>query len=215
MKRIYLTSIPLDSNFPLEGAPFHPVNFTSQYNKDTVLFPIVPIISDTLEPGEEGIVLAIHQANAPESENWEKFQAELGALGKDNLTVVDPKFEERQDKDLLVSLFETITDQLQDDACYYADITFGTKTYPMVMMSALSYAENILENCTIKGLYYQEVRREYNKELGRSVNREANLYDVTSIYLMNSIIGTVAGAPAAERKKLIHLLLNPLGGLNS
>ena len=32
---------------------------------------------------------------------------------------------------------EALTDAMESDACYYADATFGTKTYPLVLSSAL------------------------------------------------------------------------------
>ena len=46
---------------------------------------------------------------------------------------------------------------MESDACYYADATFGTKTYPLVLSSALHYAEKILDDTEVCGIYYREL----------------------------------------------------------
>ena len=63
-------------------------------------------------------------------------------------------------RDGLLTLFEALTDAMESDACYYADATFGTKTYPLVLSSALHYAEKILDDTEVCGIYYRELTRE-------------------------------------------------------
>ena len=72
-------------------------------------------------------------------------------------TLVDLTTPENQQRDGLLALFEALTDVMESDACYYADATFGTKTYPLVLSSALHYAEKILDDTEICGIYYREL----------------------------------------------------------
>ena len=53
MKRIYITAIPLDSNFAIDSYAAEPVNYTQTLAKPTY-YPITPILADTAHSGEIG-----------------------------------------------------------------------------------------------------------------------------------------------------------------
>ena len=89
---------------------------------------------------------------------------------------------------------------LQDDACYYACMTFGTKTYPVVLFSALSYAEKIRRNTQISGIYYCEIRRQEGRD------KEAGLYDVSALFTLNALVDLVAGMDCEDKDKMIRTL---------
>lgn len=59
MKRIYFTAVPLESNFILTPKPVNPVNFTLSTSLTQAAFPIVPIVDATLQPGDEGVIVAV------------------------------------------------------------------------------------------------------------------------------------------------------------
>ena len=158
MKRIYITAIPLDSNFAITPYAAEPVNYTQTTTQPTC-YPITPILADTAHDGDEIKVIAVRQVNSPHSENLEVFRRELDSLGKP-YTLVDLTTPENQQRDGLLTLFEALTDAMESDACYYADATFGTKTYPLVLSSALHYAEKILDDTEVCGIYYRELTRE-------------------------------------------------------
>lgn len=144
MKRIYITAIPLDSNFAIAPYAAQAANYQQTYTAPSC-YPITPIIADTARPGDEITVLAVRQKNSPRSDNLDAFRRELDTFGTP-YTLIDVTTPENQQRDALLTLFETLTDAMQDDACYYADATFGTKTYPLVLASALRYAEKILDD---------------------------------------------------------------------
>ena len=52
MKRIYITAIPLDSNFAIDSYAAEPVNYTQTLAKPTY-YPITPILADTAHAGDE------------------------------------------------------------------------------------------------------------------------------------------------------------------
>lgn len=204
MKRIYFTAVPLQSNFLLEPHPVAPVNFTlGPAAPHTACFPIVPVIADTMQPGDEAVIVAVRQHNEAENPNYDTLRRELQALGLASWTLRDVTVPERQDRDLLLGLFAAMVAELQSNACYYACMTFGTKTYPVVLFSVLAYAEKIKSDAEVKGIYYQELlRRE-----GRTV--QARLYDVTALLTLNSIVDQVAaGGPETDREATLRVLLN-------
>lgn len=201
MKRIYFTAVPLESNFILDTYPLNPVNFTLDTAMARSAYPILPVIDATLRPGDEGIVVAMRQQNSPHNENMEILRRELEALPRKNWELRELTVPESQQKDLLLDLFARLIDCMEDDACYYACMTFGTKTFPVVLFSALSYADKIRRNTQIGGIYYREVLR------SRGQSRTANLYDVTALFTLNALVDLVAGMEGSDKDKMIRQML--------
>ena len=69
MKRIYITAIPLDSNFAIDSYAAEPVNYTQTLAKPTY-YPITPILADTAHSGDEIKVIAVRQINSPTAKTW-------------------------------------------------------------------------------------------------------------------------------------------------
>ncbi len=201
MNRIYFTAVPLESNFVLETMPLNPVNFRLDTRLTETAFPIVPVIAATLQPGDTATVVAVRQQNTGRNRNMDILRRELEGLGRSNWTLRDLTVPESQEKDLLLGLFAEMIGCLQDDTCYYACMTFGTKTYPVVLFSALSYADKIRRNTQICGIYYREVLRTQGKM------RESRLYDVTALFTLNSLVDLVAGMDCDAKEPMIRRML--------
>ena len=201
MNRIYFTAVPLESNFVLESMPVNPVNFQLNTRLKESAFPIVPVLDATMQPGDTATVVAVRQQNTEKNKNMDILRQELEALGRSDWTLQDLTVPESQNKDLLLGLFARMIGCMQDDTCYYACMTFGTKTYPVVLFSALSYADKIRSNTQICGIYYREVLRQQGKTRG------SNLYDVTALFTLNSLVDLVAGMDCNEKDRMICEML--------
>lgn len=201
MKRIYITAIPLDSNFAITAYAAEPVNYRQAAAQPTY-YPITPILADTAHEGDEIKVIAVRQVNSPRSENLDIFRRELDGLGLP-YTLVDLTTPENQQRDGLLALFEALTDAMEGDACYYADATFGTKTYPLVLSSALHYAEKILDDTEVCGIYYRELTRE------NGLVKAARQYDISTLFTLDGIIDMAADAELADKQAFIKLMLHP------
>ena len=201
MNRIYFTAVPLESNFVLETMPLNPVNFRLDTRLTETAFPIVPVIAAPLQPGDTATVVAVRQQNTGRNRNMDILRRELEGLGRSNWTLRDLTVPESQEKDLLLGLFAEMIGCLQDDTCYYACMTFGTKTYPVVLFSALSYADKIRRNTQICGIYYREVLRTQGKM------RESRLYDVTALFTLNSLVDLVADMDCDAKEPMIRRML--------
>lgn len=147
-------------------------------------------------------MLAVRQKNSSRSDNLDAFRRELDTLGTPH-TLIDVTTPENQQRDALLTLFETLTDAMQDDACYYADATFGTKTYPLVLASALRYAEKILDDTEVCGIYYRELTRENGRV------KTARQYDISTLFTLDGIVDMAAGEDIADKRAFIKLMLHP------
>lgn len=203
MKRIYITAVPLESNFVL--APVRPdtANFALPQQPARAAFPITHVIAATMQEGDSAVVIAVRQQNAPENANLRLLQQELQSLALKDWVLRDITIPENQQRDELIALFEKLAEAFEENACYYACITFGTKTFPIVLLSALRYAERLLQNTQIKGIYYREfVRR------GSTV-QTVRMYDVSVLFTLDGIVDMAAHLGVTGQKDFIRFLLMP------
>lgn len=203
MKRIYVTAVPLESNFVLSPKCAEPVNFALNSPPRAAAFPIIPVMQDTVREGDSVKVIAVRQKNAPENRNMDILCKELDALHLPDCTLCDITIGETQQKDALLKLFGDLVDDFEEEACYYACITFGTKTYPLVLFSALRCADKLLRDVEVKGIYYREITRRQGKE------DSLRMYDVSALFTLDSIADLAAGGVTGDAKEFVHLLLNP------
>lgn len=206
MRRIYLTTISYQKT--LMKKRYNPVNFDSNYQKKQpdamIYFPIIPIISDTMEPGDSAKIVVVLPENTATLSNYEKFQEEYKQIRFPEETtaeIQEIRIPMMQERCILNGLLVNLIEQMEDHACYYADITYGTKTYPIVFFTALRYAEEIREDTEISGIYYQEI------DWTKADPDNARLYDETSLFSLDSVMNIMADAPEEKRTELIHMLL--------
>lgn len=202
MKRVYITAVPLASNFILRPEPVQCVNIDLSTD-EKILYPITRLIDATRKPGDQVVVMAVRQVNDPENINFDHLKEEISALaGKYEL--IDITIPETQQKNFLMDLFRDLTGALEEDCTVYADATFGTKTYPLVLFSALNYAVKIKE-CEVERIIYQEQKRD--KITHKAISTK--IYDVTSLFLLDQVVNTLGFSDAGpdEKKALLETLM--------
>ena len=203
MRRIYITAVPLQSNFLLTPRVAQPANYTMHAPMQAAAFPIVPVLADTVQEGDSVKVVAVRQCNELQNGNMDLLRRELDALALPDCTLVDLTVPETQHKDQLLALFARLTDCLEPDACYYACATFGTKTYPLVLFSALRYADRLLPGAEVKGIYYREVTRR------DGVEDQFRQYDISALFRLDSIVDMAADTELGDRAAFVRMLLDP------
>lgn len=203
MKKIYITAVPLDSNFILEAQEIECVNIDLRAD-DQLTFPISRLMQATMQPDDEALVITVRQVNEYGEKNMDSLKQDLAAL-QAPYRLKDITTPENQNKSDLMELFKRLAKTIEPQTCIYADSTFGTKSYPIVLLAALNYAEKIKE-CELKKLIYQEQRREplTHKPIG------TYLYDVTALYYLNGIVDALhqSDAGVEEKESLLDTLLN-------
>lgn len=187
MLKTYITTVPLQGKLD-------PMLYQREWAEapTATCFPIVQVIRDTLEPGDTVRLLAIRQENADTARNYQRLLEELAQLGIAEAQVELVPLPEDQRPETLIGLCRDLVDALPQVTRVYACITYGSKSIPVVTLTALSCAEATHTELEVGGVYYGEVKRENGKVVG------ARLYEMSALYQLAGLVGTMRDSKTAE-----------------
>lgn len=187
MLKTYITTVPLQGKLD-------PMLYQRERAEapTATCFPIVQVIRDTLEPGDTVRLLAIRQENADTARNYQRLLEELAQLGIAKEQVEPVPLPEDQRPETLIGLCRDLVDALPQVTRVYACITYGSKSIPVVTLTALSCAEATHTELEVGGVYYGEVRRENGEVVG------ARLYEMAALYQLAGLVGTMRDSKTAE-----------------
>lgn len=187
MLKTYITTVPLQGKLD-------PMLYQRERAEapTATCFPIVQVMRDTLEPGDTVRLLAIRQENADTARNYQRLLEELAQLGIAKEQVEPVPLPEDQRPETLIGLCRDLVDALPQVTRVYACITYGSKSIPVVTLTALSCAEATHTELEVGGVYYGEVRRENGKVVG------ARLYEMSALYQLAGLVGTMRDSKTAE-----------------
>ena len=187
MLKTYITTVPLQGKLD-------PMLYQRDHVTPPVAtcFPIVQVMRDTLEPGDTVRLLAIRQENADTARNYQRLLEELAQLGIAKEQVEPVPLPEDQRPETLIGLCRDLVDALPQVTRVYACITYGSKSIPVVTLTALSCAEATHTELEVGGVYYGEVKRENGKVVG------ARLYEMAALYQLAGLVGTMRDSKTAE-----------------
>lgn len=187
MLKTYITTVPLQGKLD-------PMLYQRERAEapTATCFPIVQVIRDTLESGDTVRLLAIRQENADTARNYQRLLEELAQLGITEEQVEPVPLPEDQRPETLIGLCRDLVDALPQVTRVYACITYGSKSIPVVTLTALTCAEATHTELEVGGVYYGEVRRENGKVVG------ARLYEMSALYQLAGLVGTMRDSKTAE-----------------
>lgn len=187
MLKTYITTVPLQGKL-------NPMLYQRERAEapTATCFPIVQVMRDTLEPGDTVRLLAIRQENADTARNYQRLLEELAQLGIAKEQVEPVPLPEDQRPETLIGLCRDLVDALPQVTRVYACITYGSKSIPVVTLTALSCAEATHTELEVGGVYYGEVKRENGKVVG------ARLYEMSALYQLAGLVGTMRDSKTAE-----------------
>ena len=187
MLKTYITTVPLQGKL-------NPMLYQRERAEapTATCFPIVQVMRDTLEPGDMVRLLAIRQENADTARNYQRLLEELAQLGIAKEQVEPVPLPEDQRPETLIGLCRDLVDALPQVTRVYACITYGSKSIPVVTLTALSCAEATHTELEVGGVYYGEVKRENGKVVG------ARLYEMAALYQLAGLVGTMRDSKTAE-----------------
>ena len=182
MLKTYITTVPLQGKLD-------PMLYQRERAEapTATCFPILQVMRDTLEPGDTVQLLAIRQENADTARNYQRLLEELAHLPED------------QRPETLIGLCRDLVDALPQVTRVYACITYGSKSIPVVTLTALTCAEATHTELEVGGVYYGEVKRENGRVLS------ARLYDMAALYQLSGLVGTMRDSRTAEQ--VFHQLI--------
>ncbi len=175
-------------------------NTNITYSKP-VYFPINAILAETLKKDDEVKVIALRSINDIEDagspdRNRGAFMYELITINEEigaKLTFKTLETEFKETKENYETRLKAMLDEIDEGSSIYADITFGPKPLPMILMCVLSFAEKFL-NCDVKSVVYGKVSFDENNKAG-----SPELYDVTSLYYLNNLTNSMVASDAKFR----------------
>lgn len=187
MLKTYITTVPLQGKLD-------PMLYQRERAEapTATCFPIVQVMRDTLEPGDTVRLLAIRQENADTARNYQRLLEELAQLGIAKEQVEPVPLPEDQRPETLIGLCRDLVDALPQVTRVYACITYGSKSIPVVTLTALSCAEATHTELEVGGVYYGEVKRENGKVVG------VRLYEMAALYQLAGLVGTMRDSKTAE-----------------
>lgn len=190
MNKVYLTTVPLQGRNDLEAVVYQ--RNIPHTPPIATRFPIIQVIRDTLEPDDVVHVLAIRQENADTTRNFQFLLEELSSLGIASCQVTPISLPEDQRPETLIQLCKAVVDSLPQIGRVYTCITYGSKSIPVVTLSALSCAQATHTELEVGGIYYGEILRQDGKRVG------ARLCDVSTLYRLATFVGGIHDSSTAE-----------------
>jgi hypothetical protein len=180
-------------------------NSTIEFDGE-VIFPINGVLARTLNKNDniKVVLLKKDDINGNSDRNVGEFMRELNLINKDVGAIIDYKVlstPHDESREIQEKLLKDMVNEFSDDAAVYVDITYGTKSLPIIVFSVLNFAEKFF-NADIKNIVYGKVDFDKN---GNPINPE--LFDMTPLFYLNSIANTMECKDSDQAKKLLDSLL--------
>jgi len=208
MKKIVFVSMPITAQIK-KGHYISRGDSTLQYDGE-VSFAINAVLAKKLVKNDDvKIVLLKTESSATTCDYTEMFKKELEDINKTIGASINYKtisFPYTETKKVHEGLMRRIVDEFTDKAEVYADITYGAKPLPIVIFSALNFADKFF-GCDIKNIIYGKV--DFIKGSDGKMNPENHeLLDMAALYYLNSIASSIGYKTGDEAKNMLDNLLS-------
>lgn len=204
MKKIIFVDIPMKEISENRNKQYYKTGNEQHYIP--VIFPINAILAKTLN--KEDTVKVVFLATITEknhtSKNIEIFKHELKKINKNinakiNYEIIKTDFVETKKNQ--ETRLRNMLSKLEEGAKLYADMTFGQKTLPMLLMCVLHFAERFF-NADIKKIVYGKV--EFIKhDDGIEYIENPQMYDLAPLYYLNNLMGSMQASSSEQALKAL------------
>jgi hypothetical protein len=197
----------------MKSSAVHPVVYPVEGNKaieydKPVRCPVNAVLAKTLKKGEEVRVIYILTTgeNSYCEELEEIFTKELKDINLEidaKLKFDNIKLEFFPTKRVYNKLITDLADKIPEDAELYIDITYGYKPEILSLFCAIRFVEEF-HNADIEYFIYGKIETKKdtsNKGKPEKVNQM--IYDITSLYYLFKLIGTIGTTDAETASKVL------------
>lgn len=204
MKRLIICSIPMKKE--VERTVYASDDLSLPVSDKPYMYPVNSFLSQKAEGSDEYkvLLLAKNDGNPYYEKNAEDFKKELGDVfasvgAKAEFVMIDTAFS--KEKEIPEQLMGRIVDEIEVGDHIMADITYGPKELPIVIFSALGFAEKFLE-CDIDNIVYGKA----DFEEGKVVRTE--IWDMSPLYYLSSVTNTIQCDDPEKARKMLKSLLS-------
>ena len=179
---------PVDNGFLLFG-PTH--------------FPVIPLINSSLV-NEDAIEVITVTYDIPSChQNLELLKSEVGSVCESknatySLTSIEVPFDDSIQA--VLDVYTQLISHLEDGDELYADITYGSKPMPIVLIMALQYAYRVKDDVSIECVVYGQIS--HHKE-----TKDAKVFDVTALVQLDEIVRLMADGNVSDPASVIGLII--------
>jgi hypothetical protein len=142
-----------------------------------------------------------------------EFEKDMRNEIKVKLIEIEHKLGETQSEH--ISLFKELISTVPKACEIYTDITYGTKPTPLAVFAALSYINLLRPESSVEQIVYGQADFaagwDTDKTTGKEYMKKANIYDVTKLFNIISIVEHMNAAGGENIEKAIELILRALG----
>ena len=201
MKKIVFVDIPMkEMSSGRDGQCYAGTGNAGCSYSGRVIFPINAVLAEKLKAGDDVKVVMLKTVTEKGNSgiNAGLFQQELdginSAIGaKISYETIDSEFIETKKNH--EKRLRSMLSKIEEGAELFVDITFGPKPLPMVMMCVLNFAEKFFD-ADVRKVVYGKVDFVKHDD-GKTYPENPELYDVTSLYYLNNLMGAME-APSGE-----------------
>lgn len=204
MKKIVICNIPMRDN--VESMVFASDDQSLQVSDRPFRYPINSFLSETADDTDElkVILLIKKDGNSFYEKNTEDYKQEINYIcdktgAKAEIVLIDTDF--AQDKEIHEQLLGRLVNQIDTEAHIMADITYGPKDLPIVIFSALGFAERFLR-CEVDNIVYGKAVFKDNKVV------ESTICDMIPLYTLSSVTNTIKCDDPERARKMLESLLS-------
>ncbi len=178
-----------------------------------VVFPVSAVLAKNMQKGEKVkvVMLAKTRLDTDCENNCEIFRQELDRINKgigadiEYVTLRSPVEERREVQDMLL---KDMIHQLEEGAEVFADVTYGPKSLPIIVFTALNFAEKFFD-ADIRNIIYGKVDFvDDGSGTGNTMPVNPVLYDLTPLYCLNNVINVMECSSQEDALKALDILLN-------
>lgn len=207
MKKIIFVSLMMadkmeKKHYPVDG------NVLIEY-PGQVYYAINAVLAKTLKANDEVKVLLLETKAGEQAgeKNAKLFEEELNEINRSNNINAKIEYEIISSdfivsKDKYNSLFMKLISFFKGEEELYADITFGPKSLPLVIFSALQFGEKFYD-CSVGNIIY--LKTEFGEE-NKIKSDSQMICDYTPLYQLNSFITTMQSTSGDKAKKAFEIL---------
>ncbi len=204
MKKMVICNIPMKEN--VDKSVYVSNDLSLPASSRAVRYPINAFLEETLKPDDELkiVLLTKNDEYSYAQKNTEDFIDEINEINRSigakiESVTIDTEFS--QEQTIHEQLMASIVEQINVDSHILADITYGSKDMPIVLFSAMGFAEKFLR-CEIDNIIYGQA----NFANGKVVNTK--ICDMIPLYYLDSVTDTIHCDEPEKAKQMLKTLLS-------
>lgn len=204
MKKTIICNIPMKEK--VDMSVYKSDDKSLPVSEKSVRYPINSFLHRTMNPEDELKVILLVKKDDKKHfmKNTDDYISELNEINADikaklEYLTIETEFDES--RSVHEKLLSDVVNALDDESHILADITYGPKDLPVVLFTALNFAEKFM-NCSVDNIIYGQA----SFENGRVV--ETKICDMVPLFCLGSVTNMINCSDSKKAKEMLNNLLD-------